>query len=538
MKNLLLVTLAFFSLSFTAFGQVTTNSVPDRVFRKGNYDENYKMIFEDSVYAGNYDAITIEEQIAQQQSYSFIVSYKIDLENTLNQPFNLNTGYQNKKIIEGLIYSTLEGIIRPYQSELLNSRMSEEIYKDNLNRAKQNNANYLTTMYLVVRKLYHYNTQTKQVTEKKTGFIESQLLLYSETKEEDIFIGAYLIKELIDNILMPEEELMGGYRFPFIWTNPLDITDKRTYSEVFLNNWYYGKMVEYIDIKEQDNRKVSKTEDLNHLKEKYANFPIILDKIFKYEHSFSIEDTKPSKQSKQYQEILTYRDIYSSDNEIRRDTISFPTFYSQNEDKLFLTNIFYTFQNGKKDKSTVAHFIQKTNDMTNIGLLRTYESDSLNKRQTNYTQHANSILKISFEELMKSENLITQQLEMEIKLSLGSDRKTILFPYEKPLEPLYKNYTAISFYVKPNFSKTGKRELLASYSFTELYQNAIKDNPELKEWDEKFKNKKLNLQLTSYINTITGKKVILNTDKDLLPLSTMLKMDIKELKKLLTNPKL
>jgi hypothetical protein len=142
---------------------------------------------------------------------------------------------------------------------------------------------------------------------------------------------------------------------------------------------------------------------------------------------------------------------------------------------------------------------------------------------------------------MADEKLINEQLEMEVKIPLGKENNEFLFPYGGFFSDHYSSdhhSVVISFYVKPNFSKTGERELLSSYRILELYQNAIRDNPKIKEWDEKFKNKNLNLTLTSYTNPTTEEKLIFNTNKDLLPLSTMLKMDIKELKKLLTNPKL
>jgi hypothetical protein len=488
------------------------------------------------------------EKALIKDSYSFLISYKIDPKH----PLNLSFTKENENLAEEIIerwkwrpeevnienYEDVSQGIRIYEEKLPRVAMKIETLNKKLEELHQSNPNWTDNVYFVTRKLYYYNVEKDRVSHKELGN-NTELLLYAKTDENDVFVAAFPMRDIVMNVLVPKKT-NTNVLYPIFWTNPLDITDKRTYARVLLDGWYHGEMINYVDIEKQEEKKIEKETDLSSIRKKYAEFPILTKEILKYENSFTLKDTQPSKYDSTYTDILMDRisehyfitDAPCPYNYYECSSLS-STFYSISSDSLVLTKISYLLEDDKKTK--VAVLLKKIDAATRAGILRPFQGDTLWNREKNYGAQWEK-LKIPYNQIIENEKLIDQQLEIEFTIPLASDRKNIgsvLYPYKA-----YIDITGmgILIYVKADFSKTGKRELLCSYRFSEFDQNEMRDNPTLKEWEERFNNFKS--KPYSYINPITGKKVILNTKEDLLPLSIMLKMEVKELKKLLANPKL
>jgi len=204
----------------------------------------------------------------------------------------------------------------------------------------------------------------------------------------------------------------------------------------------------------------------------------------------------------------------------------------QTKDTEFVTDIFYICQNEENSKESVAFFIKEIHHMSELGVVRPCKTDLVEYRERNYLERCENFLKADYKTVLADEKLINEQLEMEVKIPLGKENNEFVFPYGGFFSDHYSSNhhsVVISFYVKPNFSKTEQRELLSSYRILELYQNAIRDNPELKEWEKRFDNKNINLTLNAYINPVTGNKIIFTSKEDLLPLSAMLQKQSKDI---------
>jgi hypothetical protein len=482
------------------------------------------------------------EKALIKESYSFLITYKIDPKHPLNQSFTKENENLAEEIIERWKwkpeevnienYEDVKNGIRIYEEKLPRVAMKIETLNKKLEELYQSNPNWTDNVYFVTRKLYYYNVEKERVSHKEVGN-NTELLLYAKTNEKDVFVAAFPMRDIIANVLATRRDYIT---YPIVWTNPLDITDRRTYTQVLLNGWYHGEMINYVDIEKQEEKKIEREADLSSVKEKYAEFPILTKDILKYEHLFTIKDTQSSKYDSTYQHIglkdrVSYR--YITEGICNYCELLPITFYSVSRDSLVLTKISYLLEDDKKAK--VAVLLKKIDAATRAGILRPYQGDTLWNREKNYDVQWEK-LKTPYNQLIENEKLIDQQLEIELTIPLASNRKNIgsvLYPYKSQMDI---TGMGILIYIKPNFSKTGQRELLCSYRFSEFDQNEMRDNPTLKEWEERFNNFKS--KPYSYINPLTGKKVILNTKEDLLPLSEMLKVEVKELKKLLTNPKL
>ncbi|WP_338763497.1 hypothetical protein WAF17_19740 [Bernardetia sp. ABR2-2B] len=219
----------------------------------------------------------------------------------------------------------------------------------------------------------------------------------------------------------------------------------------------------------------------------------------------------------------TTNTIYQEKN----DTIKYSTPNSTillDSTKKHVTDILYLL---KDDKNDIAHLIIQMDTMVRLGVIRPFKNISLLERTTKEDyRNAWGKLKLSHEEIKENEKLIAQQIGVEMKTSLVIDEHQVLSLCNNLITHNHIPYAgvAISFYIKSDFSKSGKREHLYTLSTVEIYTNVIEYNSLLKKWEDKFKHNDFDLELYGYIHPTTDEKIIYTKKKSLLPLKKHLNM--------------
>ncbi|MCC5945362.1 MAG: leucine-rich repeat domain-containing protein [Bernardetiaceae bacterium] len=437
-------------------------------------------------------------------------------------------------------YSFLEYFLSNYLILGLMPNTSEEEFKQRLEQVgyDENDLSQRNNFYFDIEEVVFYDKRSNTVLDTLFELIHSGYvnLYYRLPNAESYLIGKYRKKSLADNLFF---ENLGA-----IWINPFDYTDQRYYHRALYTGLYTGKLVAFKDLNKGVEKQITSKQDLDSIANELRSVPALLTKL--KDRRF-----KPDKAQ-----------------QTARDTLwqGYETYYA-NTGGFFISKIWYEPIDQEEQKILASNLLSGNFN----GIIRSYQNDSLRSRagdeefknriyriflKENEEQISSAELsaeEISYEQL----NILVQKLYNKslaevlevgwvVPLCFSTAQNRIYTAFSNTPDIVFDstlntysaghrrdaNAASVNLYIGAQYTASGKRELIATFSMKEVWENLINDNPDFFYWDMT----KIRVRAVGFQEPTTGERKEVSSAKDLKILKKQIPVDGQLLKNSLYKP--